>query len=50
MRQLVHSKGDWVSKCTTQESPARFHIRLYQACEAESGYCMGFRNIHRQQK
>ena len=34
-------KGRLGFKMYNPRKPARFHIRLYQACEAESGYCMG---------
>ena len=34
-------KGRLAFKMYNPRKPAHFHIRLYQVCEAESGYCMG---------
>ena len=34
-------KGRLGFKMYNPRKPAQFHIRLYQACEAKSGYCMG---------
>ena len=35
-------KGRLSFKMYNPRKPCRFHIRLYQVCEAESGYCVGF--------
>ena len=34
-------KGRLGFKMYNPRKPARFHIQLHQACEAESGHCMG---------
>ena len=34
-------KGRLGFKMYNPRKPSRFHIRLYQVCEAESGYCIG---------
>ena len=34
-------KGRLAFKMYNPRKPARFHIRLYHVCEADSGYCMG---------
>ena len=34
-------KGRLGFKMYNPRKPARFHIRLYQVCEADSGYCIG---------
>ena len=34
-------KGRLAFKMYNPRKPSRFHIRLYQVCEAESGYCIG---------
>ena len=35
-------KGRLSFKMYNPRKPCHFHIRLYQVCEAESGYCVGF--------
>ena len=35
-------KGRLRFKCYNPNKPAKFHIKLFQLCEAKSGYCLGF--------
>ena len=40
MKHAVCSKADSNSKCTINLN--KFHIKLFQICEAETGYVSGF--------
>jgi hypothetical protein len=43
MKGRAHSRIGWNFGFTTPNKPHKFGIKLYQVCEASSGYCLRFR-------